>query len=147
MSRSRNDTKPDDMRDSLHDQEMKDRQTPQEVAGESATAQIQREEATAIAQARRVTAEYMEIQDHDPHENKYLEFMNWNPQTDYNQLMMVVEKAFEDGLISDRLCLKLWGNGEYVACPSVEATPHPVTKDLRIAILLCITKAIESLKK
>lgn len=142
---------------------MKDKRTPQEVVHPNPCAacnnQYIEEEVcplcsvTDIAHARRVTAEYMydgkskQIKGQYWINRKLYRANQWNPHTDYNQLMMVVEKAFKEKLITDRLCLKLWGNGEYVAYPSVEATPHPVTKDLRIAILLCISNAIESLKK
>jgi len=114
------------------------------------------EQATAITQARRVTAEYMatkKIRKNQQGEEydfiwlpngEMIYFEDWRPDKDYNQLMMVVDKMKVD-LYGIELIFR---GGDTCKCRIRTGTDYfdHQNEDLGIALLLCITKALEAKK-
>jgi len=134
------------------------KQTPQEGATGAAIVQHVINE-QQLHHARRVTGEYMgEITMVTPirplpDKCEPIEqikgigyFKDWHPDTDYNQLMMVVEKLRkEEGGYG--LLIEAEGKGG-VSCSLLMGTNNSDAhhEDLGTAILLCITKALEARK-
>lgn len=144
--------------DYVKNQTMKDTQTPQEEFYKITKARNQLEYFGAvkadIEKARRVTAEYATgkkikeemmgqwlIEGSSP----IISSVTWNPQTDYNQLLMVVEKAMNEELINSYKISKLT-DSVMCACDLGTRVYVEVHEKEIIAILFAVTKAIESIK-
>lgn len=107
----------------------------------------------AISHARRVTAEYAGVMIADVEYGKGVykssyrlngKYIQWNPDKDYNQLMMVVEKALKSKYLGVLHISYMPSHDKfYVAYEGF----HETHEKKIIAILLCISKAIQSFKK